>query len=130
MGKDVQAWVVLLLSDAIPKWLDPTVKIQNASIHLEARYWLSFQCSNISPSHNQPILVSRQEILVGSIIAKEELNLGSLKVPDIASRAQHKQTSLAFPCCRVKVVFNKKKDFEYTSVATVDITRIELVNEV
>lgn len=29
-----------------------------------------------------------------------------------------------------KVTFNKKKDFEYTYTSTVDITRLELVQEV
>lgn len=79
--------------------------------------------------------MSPQEILVGSIIAKEEFNLRLLIVPEIASQAQQKKTSLSFLCliielCCVKFLFNKKKHFEYTLFSIVDITLIELVGVV
>lgn len=99
----MQAWLSPLLSDIMPKWLNPAILIQKADIHFEAWYWLSFMCKKISHSKNKSILMSPPEILFSSIITKNELNLGSLKVLNIASYAQQKQNTLSFMCMNTKL---------------------------
>lgn len=117
----------------MPSWLTSRVQIQKTDIYMEARYRLSFFCSNLFPSQNQSIHASPRELLIFIIITKKGLNLGLLIIPNIACRAQQKQTSVTFPfliiefCRCAKVPFNKKKDFKYAPTSIVDITKIEFI---
>lgn len=63
--KDVWASFSSLLSDVMPKWLNPSLPLYKVDINLEARCWLRFICRNICPYQNQYTLVSPQEFFVG-----------------------------------------------------------------
>ena len=52
--------------------------IENKYIHITMRYWFGFICSSLMPSQNESILHHQKDYLLGSIIAKERLNLVSI----------------------------------------------------
>lgn len=62
--------------------------------------------------------------------------LGSVIFLDITIRSQQNRTSFALSylimelCQCAKVIFSNKKDFEYTSISTLYITRNEFIDEV
>jgi len=102
---ELRGWLAPLLSDATPPWIAEGMVIEKRDIIVVVRYWLGFIYSSLMSSQNESII----HHLLGSIIEREQLNLGMIIASAIAMRAQQNQTSLhshaSLLSCAKKQVF-------------------------
>ena len=62
--------------------------IEKKCMHITMRYWFGFLCSSLVPSQNESILRHTKDDLLGLIIGKERLHLGSIIALEKAMRAK------------------------------------------
>lgn len=74
--------------------MDYKVKIEKKDMNV---YWFDFISSTFMPSKNESILRHPKVVLVGTIIDKEKINVGSIIEDDIPMHASQEKTSLSFP---------------------------------
>lgn len=90
--KSVRVLFPFYLVMSHPSGLSIMSKFIRRNIHLQSCYLLRFFCSNIFPSRNQSILVIPHELLIDSIIRKEDLYVGLLILLDKSHLTQNKKT--------------------------------------
>lgn len=74
----IKEWVVLLISDEIPKWLKDGDIIEKKDLSMAAQLWFGFTSISITPNQNESILQNVKASCVGCSIGKIKINLGMI----------------------------------------------------
>jgi len=59
-----------------------------------AQYWFGFISNNLMPSQNECILRHDKAVLVGTIIDREHIHVGTIIAAEILMRVREEHTSL------------------------------------
>ncbi|MCD7459611.1 hypothetical protein HAX54_041456 [Datura stramonium] len=120
-----------LIAAGTPSWVSDRSHIYKSDLNIQAKQWLGFVCSKLTPSKNDNEVSLGRVILVACIMTGLHINVGDIIVMEIRDRARQAYTSLPFlvlitSICRDTSVQEIERIDEYVWVNHVlNITKIQ-----